>query len=145
MKKISPVDTSQDNLVAYVASVVIVALAIVIGIGWYYFQSTERIRVDVAYAKVGPLKVQTQGFTIRTTVAVQTRPNNDRWTLEQRRILESVFQKTLAETDPKTILTADGMQALQNLLKNAGNMALNTSVVQGVVLTDFLLVANEDQ
>ena len=140
-----PGNASEDSLVAYIAAIVILALAIVVGIGWYYFQSRETIKTDVAYTKFGPVRVQTQGASFRANIAVQTRTGLSSWTLEEKRILDSVFQKVLSEADPKNVLTQSGMEPLQNALRNAGNAALNTTILQAVFVTDFLIVANEDE
>ena len=140
-----PADASEDSLVAYIAAIVILTLAIAVGIGWYYFQSSERIKTDVAYTKFGPVRVQAQGSSFRASIAVQTRTGASNWTQEEKKILDNVFQKVLSQTDPKNVLTPSGMEPLQNALRDAGNAALNTTVLQAVFVTDFLVVANDDE
>lgn len=140
-----PVDASEDSLVAYIAAAVILVLAIMVGFGWYYFQTSERIKPKVAFTKFGPVRVQTQDFSLLTSFALQTGTGVSDWKPEEKKILDSVFQKVLSETNPKNVLTQTGMEPLQQALRDAGNAALNTSVIQSVIVTDFLVVSNEDE
>lgn len=135
--------TSQDNLVVYSASIVVIALVIVLGTSWYFMKTSEKKSAEVAYATFGPLNLQRHGFAVRTSIAIQTRSGNSAWTTRNRSRLDAVFQKVLADTDPDAIRTSDGLQNLQIVLRDAANAALDTNNVEAVYLTDFLQIRDD--
>lgn len=135
---------SQDNLVAIAAGAIVVLLTIALIANWLYLNSSQASRPVVAFATFGPMTIQTRGYSIRTTLAIQIQPKSSEWAAKNHAKLDQVFQKALAETDPAPLRTGEGLRALQVALKDAGNQALNTGNLEAVILTDIMVVQDDE-
>lgn len=135
---------SQDNVVAYIAAGVVIICGLALGVAWSYRNAAEKNPADVAYATFGPFRIQAQGFAFRTSVAIQTRTEHVKWAEQNKANLDNLFQKVLTETDPSTVLTRAGLESTQNTLKDAINTSMKTDKIQAVLVTDFLMVSNDD-
>jgi flagellar basal body-associated protein FliL len=135
---------SQDNFVAYIAAVV-VALAGIFIFAWSHLNVsfTNPAKPQIAYAQFGPLDVETQNFTLTTSLAVQTSTGDAEWTIRNRALLNVIFKKILADTDANTVKAPNGMQILQDALRKGANAAMGTQNVQAVLLTGFSFKARD--
>jgi flagellar basal body-associated protein FliL len=116
-----------------------VLIAAIVGTVTYLNVSIER-DAGVSYATLDPVNVTTRGFTLRATIAIQTRAGKAEWAAKNKAKLQNVFQKTLSAADPASMRSAAGIQALQAQLKDDANRALGTENLEAVYVTDFLVM-----
>jgi flagellar basal body-associated protein FliL len=130
---------SQDNFVAYCAAVVVAGLVAIFLFTWSQLRTPGDVQPVMAYAKFGPYLVQTQKFEITTTIAVGTGMDSARWAKQQKKNLDVVFQMVLAKADPRLIAGKNGMQTMQDSLRDAANQYLHTNNIETVFLTNFIM------
>ncbi|MDR3482130.1 MAG: flagellar basal body-associated FliL family protein [Burkholderiaceae bacterium] len=135
--------SSQDNFVAYIAAVVVLSLVAIFVFTWSQTRTVEPARPQISYTKFGPYQIETQNFSIATTLAVQTSSSDSRWPTSNKDVLNVIFRKVLAGTDMKTLRSPNGLQSLQEALTEASNNAMHTNFVQAVWLTDFVFQARD--
>lgn len=128
---------SQDNFVAYVAAAIVIGLVSIFVLSWNYLKTSGKVVPEIAYAKFGPYRIETQAFSLTATIAVQTSAADTDWANRHREAINVVIKKVLADSDPNTIKAANRLEILQDALAKACNGALNTKAVQAVLLTDF--------
>ena len=98
---------------------------------------------NVSYSKFGPYQIETQNFSITTTISVQTSRGDAAWPNSNRQTINVIFRKVLAATDVKTLKSPNRLQLLQNALTEACNTEMHTKYVQAVWLTDFVVQVRE--
>ncbi|MFI4939575.1 MAG: hypothetical protein ACHP7O_04415 [Burkholderiales bacterium] len=135
---------SQDNFVAYCAAVVVAGLVAIFLFTWTQLRTPDDVHPAVAYAKFGPYLVQTQKFEITTTIAVGTGMDSSRWALEQKKNLDVIFQMVLAKADPRRMAGKNGVQIMQDSLRDAANQYLHTNNIESVFLTNFMLRTRDE-
>lgn len=122
--------------------IVIVCAAICVAMMWMYFDYKQRTASHIAYSNFGPMVVRSSDFSIRATIAVQTRNADLSWLQDNESAVNFALQAALAKADPVRVRTADGVAYVQTLLRDSVNGALGTQAVQDIVLTDFLIQKN---
>ncbi|HEY8102634.1 MAG TPA: flagellar basal body-associated FliL family protein [Burkholderiaceae bacterium] len=128
----------------FVAFTVLTVLALLLA-GFYFAWITTQGQSPVAYAKFNAIVVTNQNYSIKTDISVQVSSENEAWLKKNKAPIENILRNSLADVDPKIATGPNGLQALQESLKNAANSVLNTNRIQNVFFTDFLLVPNDSQ
>lgn len=124
-------------LLAVVCAILCAAMA------WMYFDYKQRSTAShVAYARFGPMIVRNSEFSIRATVAVQTRNADISWFESNKGAVNFALQAALAKADPSLVRKPDGVAYVQGLLRDSINGRLGTQAAQDIVLTDFLIQQN---
>lgn len=136
----SKVQTSgKEHFTGYLAIVAMLSLVASLAAAWFYLQSQPRIEPRAAFVDTGPMVVSIDGYNIATRMAVQTSKADGDWANSNRSALIQVLNHALATSNPKTLLTPQGLQNLQTVLADAGNAAMQTAKIQNVLLTEFLI------
>jgi hypothetical protein len=134
---------TRDRWSAYTVSIALVTLAAGFALAWFYMQYRERLSQEVSFMMLPPVAISHNGHSMSATVAVKTSAADAAWVTENKRALEQVVKRVLMEADPAKVAgvptAPDGLQALQHSLREASNVALQTTRVQDMLLTDFLL------
>lgn len=134
MAKVRQADTSIIILGSAVAIVVIGILAV-----WFYLSYNTRHVPTIAYENFGPLVVRNSEFSVKTSFAVQTRNADAAWLAQHKRELDFALQAALVNADAQRLRAPDGINYVQELLREAANQALNTHSIESVLLTDFIM------
>ena len=132
--------------VAYTVTAVVIILAIGFAVGWWYLKLDKHesvVEATMAYATIGPLVITSEGYSIKTTLAVQTSLGDAAWARKNAKALAVAFEKQLSQEKPEALLAPNGLLALHRSLKDAANATLKTSNVQEVLITDFVMVSND--
>lgn len=135
--------SSEDNFVAYIAAAVVVTLLSISLLTWNHVRSSSQSASQIAYARFGPFQVETQSFSLKASLVVQTSNADAGWADRNRNSLNVIFRKVLADTDANVIKAPNGLQILQEALKKGCNSTMNTNAVQAVLLTDFSFQAHD--
>lgn len=128
----------------FLAFTVITLLALLLT-GFYFTWMSGQSHDPIAYAKFNSILITNQNYSIKTDISVQVASENEPWLAKNKKQLETVLRNSLANMDPKIATSPNGLQALQESLKDAGNGAFNTNSIQHVFFTDFILVPNDSQ
>lgn len=126
----------------YTVGIVLLVLAVAFVLTWRYLQHRERLAVETRYLTLPPVAISRDGHSMSATVAIRTSAADAEWAASNKQALEQVTQRVLMELDPQRVSGAhvrNGLQALQVTLRDAGNAALQTTRVQEMLLTDFLV------
>lgn len=126
----------------YTVGIVLLVLAVAFVLTWRYLQHRERLAVETRYLTLPPVAISRDGHSMSATVAIRTSAADAEWAASNKQALEQVTQRVLMEFDPQRVSGAhvrNGLQALQVTLRDAGNAALQTTRVQEMLLTDFLV------
>jgi len=108
---------------------------------WLYFSYSARPVSPSTYASFGPLVVRSSEFSIKATIAVQTRKENAKWLASHKKELDFALQTALANVDHKRLREPESVTYVQTTLRDAANKALNTRNIEEVLLTDFIVQA----
>ena len=126
----------------YTVGIVLLVLAVAFVLTWRYLQHRERLAIETRYLMLPPVAISRDGHSMSATVAIRTSAADAEWAASNKQALEQVTQRVLMELDPQRVSGAhvrNGLQALQVTLRDAGNAALQTTRVQEMLLTDFLV------
>ncbi len=126
----------------YTVGIVLLVLAVAFVLTWRYLQHRERLAIETRYLTLPPVAISRDGHSMSATVAIRTSAADAEWAASNKQALEQVTQRVLMELDPQRVSGAhvrNGLQALQVTLRDAGNAALQTTRVQEMLLTDFLV------
>lgn len=136
--------TDKEYFVAFTVLTVLALLAV----GFYFTYvslNPSRNKIPVAYTKVGPFVVSNQTYSIQTSLSIQTDGEDAKWINAHKTSLESVLKNTISTADPKLVMSPNGLQAIQDSMKDASNKEFKTKAIQSVLFTDFVLVKNDSQ
>jgi flagellar basal body-associated protein FliL len=131
---------------AYAAGSVLAILLVCFFLAWIYFSSRHHPLKDekeIAYARFGPMAVTSQSYSVRASFALQTSADDAGWAEKHRKELSLALEQVLSNQNPQHVLAQNGLQSLQLSLAATVNKALNTSKLQEILLTDFVLVRND--
>lgn len=132
----------KERSIVVTASLVVAALVVAFAMTWIYLQYASKVRADVAYAPFKPVVVRAQDYSIAASFVLQTSTADAAWVAKNQKQLEAVLQEALNEADANGIRAPNGLQALQVSLRNISNEALQTTKIQQVLLTDFIIQSN---
>lgn len=130
-----------DNTAAYLL-LAVVTIVVCGFMAWMYWQYKERENVAVAYTTIGPIVVRGAEFSLRASVAVQTRQADSDLIGGQAKNIDFSLQSALIDLDPLRVRQADGLSYVQQTLKTAVSMVTGAQVVEDVLLTDFIIQEN---
>jgi len=134
---------SRDNLFAYMAAgVVFVALVVIFVIIWNKATKSSAAPT-VAFAKFGPYQVETQNSEVLASIAVETAVKDADWAMENKRDLDVIFKTVLAKYDASSSNDPNGMELVQEALRDEANRDLHTNIVQAALLTNYVLRRRE--
>lgn len=128
-----------DNSIAYmVAFCAILVIGFVLA--WQYSKPPIDPSSNIAFANVGPISMQAREFTMRTSLALQSTPEDGEDVIKNRAALLMFLQATLENADPATLSSSDGSKfaLLQKQLTEAVNTKFPKIKVQQVWITDFV-------
>ncbi|MGZ3236707.1 MAG: flagellar basal body-associated FliL family protein [Burkholderiaceae bacterium] len=128
----------------FVAFTVLTVLAILLA-GFYFAWMSTQHNKPVAYAAFNSMVITNQNYSIKTDISVQVSSENEVWLKKNKAPLENILRNSLSDVDPKIATNPNGLEVLQESLKNAANSAFKTNRIQNVFFTDFLLVPNGSQ
>lgn len=128
------VDTNVIIIGGALATVLIGILSI-----WLYFSYSARPVSPSTYASFGPVMVRSSEVAIKATIAVQTQNEYADWLSSNKKQLDFALQAALSSIDPQRLREPEGLAYVQTTLRDAANTALNTSNIEAVLLTDFIV------
>lgn len=130
-----------DNFAAYILVVIVCAIICVVMM-WMYFDYKQRTASYLAYSAFGPIVARGSDFSIRASVAVQTRNEDTSWIEKNQKAVNVALQAALASADPVRVRAPEGVTYVQGMLRDAVNASLGTQNVQEILLTDFVVQGN---
>jgi flagellar basal body-associated protein FliL len=130
-----------DNFAAYILITVVCAV-ICVAMMWMYFDYKQRTASYLAYSDFGPIVARGADFSIRASVALQTRNEDTSWVEKNKKAVNTALQAALASADPARVRTPGGLTYVQEMLRDAVNASLGTQNVQDILLTDFIIQTN---
>ncbi len=136
MAKAKPRQT--DTIVIILGSVLAVVLIAIVA-GWIHMSYIARPVAAFSFASFGPVVVRNSEFSIRATIAVQTRNKDAGWVAKHKKELDFALQLALGNADAQRVRTPESVTYVQEMLRDAANKALNTTNIQEVLLTDFIV------
>ncbi len=95
-------------------------------------------RPNITYQKIGPLRVSNLGYAVLATVVIQADAADAGWMKQHADELHSLVQQALANADARQFSQPHGLATFQQQLKEAIDVALPSSPVQKVLVTDFI-------
>lgn len=130
---------NSDNGIAYMAAFFLL-LVIAFFLAWMYTQPPTDPAMNVSFAKVGPISMQAKEFTMRTSLALQSAPEDVPELEKNKKAIFSFVQMTLEKTDPATLGTPDVQKFpyLERQLLDAVNLQFPKAKIQQVWITDFV-------
>lgn len=134
--------SARDYGLAYTVVAALVLLAASFALVWAYLHHKDRLQREIRYLTLPPVAISRDGHSMTATIAVRTSAADADWAARNKAALQQAAQRVLMEFDPQQVRgaqVAQGLQTLQNTLRDAGNRVLQTTSVQEVLLTDFLL------
>lgn len=139
MPSIAAKSNNSDNATLYLAAAIVALLLTALAAAWFYVQSHPKPDVRSAFVDTGPMVVSVAGYNIATRMSVQTSKADGDWASKNRTALMQAMQHALATSDPTTMQTPQGLQALQTSLTQSVNNSMKTGKIQNVLLTEFLI------
>lgn len=139
-----PQRSGRDRLLLYAIVTTIAVLAIGFPLARMYMQHVERQNRDIRFLQLPSIAISRDGHSIAASFAIRTSAGDAEWAKKNKPALEQVMQHALMALDPANASTPGGLKAFQDTLRDASNSTLETSQVQEVLITDFL-VSEGDQ
>lgn len=131
-----------DNFAAYILITIVCAVVCVV-MAWVYFDYKQRTASYPAYSDFGPIVARGSDFSIRASVAVQTRNEDTSWIEKNKKAVNMALQAALASADPARVRAPEGVTYVQGMLRDSVNASLGTQYVQEILLTDFIVQGND--
>lgn len=137
---------AQDNFVAYIAAGVVICLAAIFLFTWAQVRAShDATKPHVAFAKFGPYQIESQAFAMNATLVVETSLDDSGWADKNRKDLDIVFKRVLADADAKSLRSPNSLSTLQDTLVKTVDSTFGNHVVQGVLFTDFTYQLRDEQ
>jgi flagellar basal body-associated protein FliL len=129
---------STDNIIAYLT--IVLAMVAAMATAWFTLKTGERYSPNVAFANIGPLSLQKEDFTMRTSLAIQSSIDDADWVIKNKRTLENTLQSALERTDAglMTDQGPDKIAHLQAQLAKEINANAPQNKMLEIVITDFI-------
>lgn len=134
-----PQRSARDRLLLYAIVATIAALAIGFPLARKYMQHIERQEHEIRFLQLPSIAISRDGHSIAASFAIRTSAGDAEWAKKNKSALEQVMQRALMALDPVDASKPGGLNTFQATLRDASNNALQTSQVQEVLITDFLL------
>ncbi|HYD94777.1 MAG TPA: flagellar basal body-associated FliL family protein [Noviherbaspirillum sp.] len=130
---------AQDRKLSSIVGIVLVVLAAGFAIGWFYLRHEDRQATQINYLRLPEVAISRDGHSIRASFAFRTSAADADWVARNRPALEQVMKQVLLAVDPVQVRAPDGLREFQGQLRDATNGALQSSRIQEVLVTDFLV------
>lgn len=130
---------ARDRLILSVIGATLVILAAGFGLAWLYMQHAERQSREVAYLHLKSIAISRDGHSISASFGIRTSAADADWAEKNRAALEQTMKRMLVAVDPVQVRAPNGLKTFQDSLRDASNAALQTSRIQEVLITDFLV------
>ncbi|HEY0844501.1 MAG TPA: flagellar basal body-associated FliL family protein [Noviherbaspirillum sp.] len=130
---------ARDHLILKAIGVTLVVLAVGFGLAWFYLQHAERLSREITYLALPSIAISRDGHSISAGIAIRTSAADADWAKKNKSILEQTMKSALLEVDPVKVREPGGLKKLQETLRESSNARLQTTRVQEVVVTDFLV------
>lgn len=130
---------ARDHLILKAIGVTLVVLAVGFGLAWFYLQHAERLSREITYLALPSIAISRDGHSISAGIAIRTSATDADWAKKNKSILEQTMKSALLEVDPVKVREPGGLKKLQETLRESSNARLQTTRVQEVVVTDFLV------
>ncbi len=129
-----------DNTFAFIA---VVVAAVIVGVlfAWVYVRQKQQAEQNTsAFASLPTFRFQGESFTVRTTVALQSSPQNAAWIKDNKKTIQKFLETTLVKTQAKQLSSAkpEKIPQLQDSLTAALNKEFPNANIQQVLFTEFL-------
>jgi flagellar basal body-associated protein FliL len=134
---------AQDYSIVYAVGIALFCLILGFVLVSSGLRHSQRVKSTVAYAHLEPVLVRVQGYAFSASIAIQTSAGDAKWAARNRHTLSDLFQTEMAKANPQQLRAPNGLLPLQETLKQAANTALHTEQVQNVLITDFLMEAED--
>lgn len=131
--------SARDKLLITTVVTALVALALAFAAVWLYLQYAQKQQSEVRYLLLPSVAISRDGHSISASFGVRTNGANAAWAAENKNSLEQIMKRGLMEVDPQRVRAPNGIQQLQDTLREASNAALHTDKVQEVLVTDLLV------
>lgn len=132
-----------DNTIAY-----LVGISTLLALGFLFVflnnKPPANPALNVSFAKLEPMSMQGKDFTMRTSLALQSSPEDGANIQKQRKALANFLQLTLENSDPALLSSPDvqKFQKLEQALTVALKQKFPDVKVQQVWITDFVTAAD---
>lgn len=128
-----------DNSIAYMVAFC-VAMVVCFLLVWIYAKPAPDPAMNTSFAAFGPISLQSKEFTMRTSVALQSLPENNAEISKNKNAMTNFLQVTLENADPALLGSRDvkKFSQLQQMLTEAVNSKFPQAKVQKVWITDFV-------
>lgn len=130
---------ARDRLILKAIGVTLVVLVVGFGLAWLYMQHEERQSREITYLTLPSIAISRDGHSISAGIAIRTSAADAGWAKKNQDVLEQALKSALLEVDPVKVRQPDGLKKLQETLRDVSNARLQTTRVQEVVVTDFLV------
>lgn len=130
--------SARDIRLRYVIGIAAIVLAIGFSLAWLYTQQAEKKSREIVFLTV-PVAISRDGHSISASFAIRTSAADADWVAQNKAELELVMKRSLMAVDPVRVRQPGGLPLLQDTVREASNAALQTSRVQEVLVTDFLV------
>lgn len=129
----------RDRLILKAIGITLVVLAIGFGLAWFYMQHAERQSREITYLSLPSIAISRDGHSMSAGIAIRTSAADADWARKNQGVLEQAMKSALLEVDPVKVRQPDGLKMLQATLRDVSNARLQTTRIQEVVVTDFLV------
>lgn len=132
------IDTSDRTIAILVALLFLLIAAF--AVAWWFLKPPPNPASNVSFAKIGPLGLQAETFTMRASLAVQTDLSNAKEAEKNRSQIEKFLQIRLQNIDPNLLISKDANKftLLQAQLTKDVKDKYPKINVQQVWITDFV-------
>lgn len=118
---------------------VTVVLAACFAAAWIYLQREDRLSREISYLRIPSVSISRDGHSIAASFAFRTSAADGEWAARNKAALEQLMKKALLEADPVASRAPNALLGLQEQLRDTSNAALQTTRIQEVLITDFLV------
>jgi|GEM_PF-3457199 flagellar basal body-associated protein FliL len=137
---------TQDNFVAYIAAAVVICLAGIFLFTWSQVRAAhDANKPHVAFTKFGPYQIESQAFAMNASLVVETSLDDSSWAEKNRKDLDIVFKRVLADADAKSLRSPKNLSTLQDTLVKTCDSTFGGHVVQAILFTDFTYELRDEQ
>lgn len=127
----------KDNFARYAAIFALIGFAFLFA-GVLYVKTTATEKLGQAYVILPKVVANVNGQVVRMQVTIQVEREDERWLLENQKVLKEIFQIEAASINAEDLHTEEGMAAIQERFKSAMNKSLRVDKIQSVLLTELL-------
>jgi flagellar basal body-associated protein FliL len=129
----------RDFSLVYTLVGTLMLLIVGFALTWFYLQHREQKQWETHYLTLPPVAISRDGHSMAATIAVRTSAADAGWVAGNKHKLQQIAQGVLMEADPQRMQAPGGLLALQASMRDAINAMLQSTSVQEILLTDFLL------